>query len=151
MQNLIAPQSMRDLVDANATMNVIVVADNDVFKITIRYAATDRILSVRNRAGEIKERLFSSLDAVARFLRDKMQLTRYEVDATNFKPAEKPRSRPDTTRRLREAHAALSHSEWLARKVDAARAGLADGTNERIAADAWEQIRAAKQKQRDSL
>lgn len=58
---------------------------------------------------------------------------------------------PDTARRLTEAHAALSHSQWLEHKVNAARAGLADGTNRRIAPEEWAKVRAAKQEQRDAL
>lgn len=59
--------------------------------------------------------------------------------------------RPDTAKRMTEAHAALSHSQWLEHKVNTSRAGLADGTNRRIAPEEWAKVRAAKQKQRDSL
>ena len=71
----------------------------------------ERTVSVRTRGGQIKERLFTSLDAVTRFMHDKVHLAHYDVDASNFDPTVKPIKRPDTTRRLAAAHAALSHSK----------------------------------------
>lgn len=151
MNYLIAPQSLKDLVDANAIRHATVVADKDVYKVTVKYGMVERTVSVRTREGQIKERLFTSLDAVARFMREKVHLAQYEVNAANFDPSAKTTKRPDTARRLTEAHAALSHSQWLEQKVNASRAGLADGTNQRIAPDEWAKVRAAKQKQRDAL
>jgi hypothetical protein len=144
MLDLIAPQSLKDLVDANAIRHATVVADNDVFKIRVKYGMGERILSVRTREGKIKERVFTSLDAVARFMREKIHLSQYDVDATNFQPTKRRAKRPDTSVRLKEAHAALSHSEWWLQKVQASQAGLADGSNKQIAPDEWEQIRAKK-------
>ena len=151
MLNLIAPQSLKDLVDANAIRHATVVAENDVFKITVKYGMVERVVSVRTREGQIKERLFSSLDAVARFMREKVHLAQYEVNAANFQPVTKRVKRPDTAIRLKEAHAALSHSDWVQQKVEASRAGLADGSNERIAPDEWLKIRARKMAMRDAL
>lgn len=151
MLNLIAPQSLKDLVDANVIRHATVVADNDVFRITVKYGMVERIVSVRTREGQIKERLFSSLDAVAKFMREKVHLTQYEVNVANFNPVTKRVKRPDTAIRLKEAHAALSHSDWLQQKVQASRAGLAEGSNERIAPDEWQKIRAKKMAMRDAL
>ena len=151
MLNLIAPQSLKDLVDANAIRHATVVAENDVFKITVKYGMAERVVSVRTREGQIKERLFSSLDAVARFMREKVHLAQYEVNAANFQPVTKRVKRPDTAIRLKKAHAALSHSDWLQQKVQAARAGLTDGSNQRIAPDEWQKIRARKMALRDAL
>ncbi|MFA6922458.1 MAG: hypothetical protein WC216_11500 [Gallionella sp.] len=151
MLNLIAPQNLKDLVDANAICHATVVADNDVFKITVKYGMAERIVSVRTREGQIKERVFTSLDAVARFMREKVHLTQYDVDAANFQPAARRVKRPDTSMRLKEAHAALSHSDWWQQKVQASQAGLADGSNTLIEQDEWEKIRAQKKVQRDAL
>ncbi|MEO8408157.1 MAG: hypothetical protein ABI476_06975 [Oxalobacteraceae bacterium] len=151
MSDLIAPQSLKDLVDANAIRHATVVADKDVFKVTVKYGMVERTVSVRSRDGKIKERVFTSLDSVARFMREKVHLARYEIDAANFQPMTTGTKRPDTARRLKDAHAALSHSEWLEQKVAASRTGLADGTNQRIASEEWLKIRAAKQEQRDAL
>lgn len=151
MLNLIAPQSLKDLVDANAIRHATVVAENDVFKITVKYGMVERVVSVRTREGQIKERLFSSLDAVARFMREKLHLAQYEVNAANFQPVTKRVKRPDTAIRLKEAHAALSHSDWVQQKVQSSRAGLADGSNQRIAPDEWQKIRAMKLAMRDAL
>ncbi|MDO8336520.1 MAG: hypothetical protein Q7T74_07125 [Candidatus Saccharibacteria bacterium] len=151
MSELIAPNSLKDLVDANAIRHATVVADHDVFKVMVKYGMVERTVSVRTREGRIKERVFTSLDAVARFMREKVHLAQYEINAANFQPATKRTKRPDTALRLKEAHAALSHSDWLVRKVQASRDSLADGTNQRIASNEWESVRAAKQRQRDAL
>ncbi len=45
----------------------------------------------------------------------------------------------------------LSYAQWLKREVQAARAGLADGTNRRFTPDEWAAIRAAKKAYRDTL
>ena len=148
MLNLIAPQSLKDLVDANAIRQVTVVAVNDVFKITVKYGMAERVVSVRTREGQIKERVFTSLDSVARFMREKVPLAHYEIDAANFQPVIKRGKRPDTTIRLKEAHAALSHSDWVTQKVEASREGLKVGSNQLIAPSEWEKIRERKMAQR---
>lgn len=150
MLSLITPQSLKDLVDANAIRHATVIADKNVYKITVKYGAAERLVSVRTRDGQTKERIFTSLDAVARFMRERVHLTQYEINDANFQPGTKRVTRPDTVIRLKGAHAALSHSDWLEKKVSASRAGLIDGTNKRIDSQEWESIRAAKQSQRDA-
>ena len=108
MSELIAPNSLKDLVDAQAIRHATVVADQGTFKITVKYGMVCRTVSVRTRGGQIKERVFTSLDAVARFLHDKVHLAHYDIDASHFDPTIKPHKRPDTTRRLTAAHAALT-------------------------------------------
>ena len=151
MRELIAPNSLKDLVEAHAIRHATVVADQASFTIHVKYGAVECTVSVRTRGGQIKERKFTSLDAVARFMRDKLHLAHYEINAVNFDPAAKTGKRPDTARRLTAAHAALSHSEWAQQKVQAARMGVADGTNQLIEPDDWAVIRAARQQQRDAL
>lgn len=151
MLNLIAPQSLKELVDANAIQHATVVADNDVFKITVTYGMSERIVSVRTREGQVKVREFTSLDAVARFMREKVHLAQYEVNAANYQPITKRTKRPDTSSRLKEAHAALTHNQWLTQKVDAAREGLKDGSNQVITPDEWQIIRTQKKAQRETL
>lgn len=151
MLDFIAPQSLKYLVDANVIRRATVVADQSVFKIIVKHGAAELIVSVRTREGQVKERLFSSLDAVARFMREKVHITQYEVNAVNFQPGAKQCKRPDTALRLKEAHAALTHSEWLQQKVEAARSGLEDGSNRRIVAGEWASIRANKKAQRNAL
>lgn len=150
MLSFITPQSLKDLVDANAIQHATVIADKDVYKIAVKYGTVERLVSVRTRAGQTKERVFTSLDAVARFMRERVHLTQYDINDANFQPGIKRVTRPDTVIRLQGAHAALSHSDWLAKKVSASRAGLIDGTNKRIEPQEWENVRAAKLKQRDA-
>ena len=108
MPELIAPNSLKDLVDAHAIRHATVVAEKAAFKINVKYGMVERTVSVRTRSGQIKERVFTSLDAVARFIRDKIHLAQYEIDAANFDPTAKATKRPDTAKRLTAAHAALS-------------------------------------------
>ena len=150
MLHLITPQSLKDLVDASAIRHATVVADKDVYKVAVKYGMVERIVSVRTRDGKTTERHFTSLDSVARFMREKVHLTQFDIDVANFEPQSKRVTRPDTALRMKGAHASLSHRDWLEKKVTAARAGLADGTNTRIAPQKWESVRAAKQKQRDA-
>lgn len=123
MPDLIAPNSLKDLVDANAIRHATVIADNDKFKVVVKYGMVERTVSVRTRDGKIKEREFTSLDAVARFMSEKIHLPSYEVNAANFRPMSESRAvkRPDTAQRLREAHAAREHDEWLRSEIQAAR------------------------------
>lgn len=93
---------------AHAIGHATVVADQGSFKIAVKYGMVERTVSVRTRNGQIKERVFTSLDAVARFLHNKAHLAHYDVDASHFDPTIKPHKRPDTTRRLTAAHAALT-------------------------------------------
>ena len=151
MSELIAPNTLKDLVEAHAIRHATVVADKAAFKINVKYGTVERTVSVRTRGGQIKERVFTSLDAVARFMRDKIHLAQYEINAANFDPTVKAVKRPDTAERLLAAHAALSHSEWAQQKVQASREGLANGTNTLIEPDEWAAIRKAKQQRRDDL
>lgn len=150
MLSLITPQSLKDLVDANAIRHATVIADKNVYKITVKYGTAERLVAVRTREGQTKERVFTSLDAVARFMRERVHLTQYDINDANFQPGTKRVTRPDTAFRLKGAHAALSHTDWLEKKVSASRVGLIDGTNKRIESQEWEGIRAAKKAQRDA-
>jgi hypothetical protein len=146
MSELITSTSLKDLVDAHAIQHATVVADKNVFKINVQYGTVERTVSVRTRNGQIKERIFTSLDAVARFIREKMHLMNYEVDAAHFEPLPKAGKRPDISKRLVDAHAALSHSEWAQQKVQASLDSFANGTNKVITPKDWEKIRASKQR-----
>jgi len=117
---LIAAQSLKDLVEANAIRHATVIADKDIFKVRVKYGMTERTVSVRTREGITKERVFTSLDAVAKFMLEKVHLAHYEIDAANFRPSEKKAKREDTSERMREAHAAAAYNKWLKAEVQAA-------------------------------
>ena len=144
MLTFISPQSLKDLVDANAIRDARVVAQGKVYKIVVKYGTAERLLSVRASNGQTKERVFSSVDSAGRFLRERAHIVHYQVDATNFDALNTSRKRPDAAVRLKDAHAALTHAQWVKAKVSASRDGLADGTNKIYDEDEWTQIRAAK-------
>lgn len=150
MLSFISSESLKELVEANAVRDAKVIAERNVFKVTVKYGTSERLVSVRDRTGRAKERVFTSLDSVAKFMRDRVHLVHYQVDASNFDPGATTRKRPDAASRLKDAHAALSHADWVNQKVASARAGLADGTNQRFDATAWEAIRAEKKAQRQA-
>lgn len=144
MLSFISPQSLKDLVDANAIRDACVVADRSVYKVVVKYGTAERLVSVRTRDGKTKERVFPSIDSAGRFLRERAHIVHYQVDAANFDAVATVRKRPDAAVRLKDAHAALSHAEWVKEKVSASRAGLADGTNKVYTEDEWAKIRADK-------
>ncbi len=149
MSELITPTRLKALVAANVIHHATVIADYGVFRIHVTDGLVEFIVSVRTRGGQTKERLFFSIDAVARFMHDKVHLSTYTICAANFALVARTAKRPDAARRLTAVHAALSHSKWAQQKVQAARDGLVSGSNAVIDADAWATIRAAKQGQRD--
>ena len=140
----ISPQSLKDLVDANAIRDARVVADRSVYKVVVKYGTAERLVSVRTRDGKTKERVFPSVDSAGRFLRERAHIVHYQVDAANFDPVATVRKRPDAAVRLKNAHAALTHTEWVNEKVAASRAGLEDGSNKVYTEDEWAKIRADK-------
>ncbi len=150
MLSFITPQALRALADARAVQRATVVADKDVYKVTVQDGSVERLLSVRTREGKTKERVFTSLDSVASFMREKVHISQYDVNVSNLAHGAVRSKRPDTSARLQGAHAALSHALWLQAKVSAAREGLADGSNQRIDAQEWARIRAAKQAKRQT-
>ena len=115
---LITPQSLKDLVDANAIRHATVIADKDVYKITVKYGTAERLVSVRTREGQTRERVFTSLDAVARFMRERVNLTQYDVDDSNFQPGTKRVTRPDISERMKRAHEAAAHDTWFRAEVE---------------------------------
>jgi hypothetical protein len=123
MAELLAPNSLKDLVSANAIGQARVVATDNKFRVHVHCGKDERIVAVRTSTGQIKEREFTSLDAVARFMSEKMQVHSYVVEAVNFRPENlgKAIKRPDSKRRLKEAHAARDYTVWLHEAVQAAR------------------------------
>lgn len=145
MLSFISPQSLKDLVDANAIRDASVVADRSVYKVVVKYGTAERVVSVRHReTGQPKVRLFPSIDSAGRFLRERAHIVHYQVDASNFDAVATVRKRPDAAVRLKNAHAALTHTEWVNEKVAASRAGLVDGSNKVYTEEEWAKIRADK-------
>ena len=103
MLNLISPQSLKDMVDARAIQHATVVADKDVYKVSVMCGTAERIVSVRARDGKTTERQFTSLDSVARFMREKVNLTQFNINVANFEPQSKRVTRPSHEGRARSA------------------------------------------------
>lgn len=112
----------------------------------------------RGSATLVKARKARSAPEVRRFadprkallLLRELGISEARIDSQQWRPdeqADERVTRPDRAAHMRAAHEALSHTDWLQRKVDGARAGLADGTNAQYTPEQWASIRAAKRAQ----
>lgn len=151
MPEFITPNTLKELVAANAVRSAEVLGEKGGYIVLVKYGMIERVVAARDNKGHVKLRTFSSLDSAGNFLRNSVHIVDYQVKSANFEPAPPKARYAKNAERLKEAHAALSHNEWLQKKVEASRAGLADGSNKRIAPDDWENIRVAKRAQRDAL
>lgn len=133
-----------------------------VLSVTLRGAGPAFEIQIETRRGPaklVKSRKARTAPEVRRFadprkallLLRELGISEAHIDSQQWRPEEQAFervSRPDRAAHLKAAHEALSHTEWLQQKVDAAREGLERGTNARIGTDEWAAIRAAKQAKR---
>lgn len=138
----------RRLVEASVITGAAIVGQPGGWSVTLRIGAQDTPLGTQR---DDRPRTWRSLDSCVEYLRSELHIVRIDgIDASNYSVSAGQRTREDAAARMKAAHEALSHAEWLQQKVEAARAGLDDGSNQRIEPDQWEAIRAAKRRQLDS-
>jgi len=115
--------------------------------VMLKLGTTERPLGIQRGN---KPRMWRSLDTCMEYLKTELHIARIDsLNATHHTNAQVPGvSRPDSAKRMREAFDASAHTKWLEAKVAVSRAGLQDGSNRRIGAEEWAQIRAEKLKQR---
>jgi len=129
MPELISPTSLKDLAAANAIRSATVVGDKGGYLVTIKYGRAERVIAARTREGQIKRRLFRSLNAASHYLRQ-IGVARYEVDETGYEePTDRPK-RPDRSAALKHAHEAAAYDRWFRAEVEQA-LKEADGSNTR--------------------
>jgi hypothetical protein len=129
MPELISPTSLKDLAAANAIRSATVVGDKGGYLVTIKYGGGERVIAARTREGQIKRRLFRSLNAASHYLRQ-IGVARYEVDETGYEELTDRPKRPDRSAALKHAHEAAAYDRWFRGEV--ARAlKEADGSNTR--------------------
>jgi hypothetical protein len=116
MPELIPPTALKDLVAANAIHSATVVGDKGGYLVTIKYGRAERVVGARTREGQIKRRLFRSLNAVSRYLRQ-IGMARYLVDETGYKEAVNRPKRPDRSAALKHAHKAAAYDQWFRAEV----------------------------------
>lgn len=111
MQELIASTTLKELIVADAVRAARVSGTQGGYHIVIQYGNAERTVSARTRHGAVNPRLFRSLDAVSRYLRE-LGLTRYEVDDSGYVEQDGPK-RSDRTEAMKKMHAAANHTRWI--------------------------------------
>jgi hypothetical protein len=150
---LLTLEQLRATQDAGGVLSVTLRGEGAAFEIEIEtWRGLAKLVKARKARTAPEPRRFADPRKALLLLRE-LGIREARIDSQQWRPDDQFErvSRPDRAAHLKAAHEALSHTEWLQDKVDAARAGLADGTNGRIAGDEWAGIRAAKKAQRDRL
>jgi Stability determinant len=119
MPELISPNTLKELIAANAIRSATVIGEEGGYIVAVKYGMTERLLAARTREGIIKRRLFRSLDAASRYLRQ-IGVPRYEVDETGYKESIATRKRPDRSAALKRTHEAAAYDKWFREQVQAA-------------------------------
>lgn len=153
IMQLLTLEQLRATQQAGAVVSVTLHGEGSAFEIQVETrGGTATLVKARKARSAPEVRRFTDPRKALLLLRE-LGISEAHIDSQQWRPEEQAAqriSRPDRAAHLKAAHAALSHTEWLQQKVDAARAGLRDGTNQRIMPDQWEAIRAAKKRQRDA-
>ena len=138
------------MVETAAIRGASIIGQPGGWAVMLKLGTQERPLGVQRSD---KPRMWRSLDTCMAYLKDELHIARIDtLDATHHTSATVPGvSRPDSAKRMREAFEASAHTRWLHEVVEDSRAGLADGTYQRIEAEEWKSIRAEKLRQRAGL
>lgn len=152
IMQLLTLEQLRATQQAGAVLSVTLHGEGPSFEIQIETrGGPAKLVKARKARSAPEVRKFADPRKALLLLRE-LGISEAHIDSQQWRPEDQAlqrRARPDRAAHLKAAHEALSHTEWIRRKVDAARAGLENGTNRRIMPDQWETIRAAKKRQRD--
>jgi hypothetical protein len=150
---LLTLEQLRATQDAGGVLSVTLRGEGAAFEIQIETRrGLAKLVKARKARTDPEARRFADPRKALLLLRE-LGISEARIDSQQWRPEDQfeRATRPDRAAHMKAAHEALSHTEWLQDKVDAARTGLADGTNRRIAGGEWAGIRAAKKAQRDRL
>jgi len=100
---------MRDLVAAGVARSARVVGRRGGYAIVISCGTSEMTLA----AVRSPVRLFASLDTACEFMRGKLGLPAFEVDATNFERARLRKARPDRAEALRKTKTLMRQTPLL--------------------------------------
>lgn len=146
-------EQLRKTHETGAVQGITLRAEGGSFKVQVEtLRGVFALVKARRSSAAAEVRRFADPRKALLLLRE-LGIQEAHIDGTDWRPADQAaerRSRPDRAVALKAAHAALSHSQWVQEKVTASRASLADGSNPRISADEWEEVRRAKKAQRDA-
>lgn len=138
------------MVETAAIQGASIVGQPGGWSVMLKLGTHERALGVQR--GD-KPRMWRSLDTCMEYLKSELHIARIDsLDATHHTDAALAGvSRPDSAKRMRDAFEASAYTRWLNEVVEDSRAGLADGTFQRIEPEEWERIRAEKIRQRAGL
>ena len=143
--NTIDHATLERLIEAGVVRGASIVGQPGGWGVVVQYGMTERALAAKRGA----VRIFRKFETLVGYLKG-IGIVKYQVDASQFDPValQVERTRADASKRLKDAHEASAYRDWLEGKVSASKAGLEDGRNKALTADAWASVRAAKSKQR---
>ena len=146
--NTVDHATLEHLVKAGAVRGAHVVWRAGGWGVVVQYGMTESALAAKR--GSV--RLFRKFETLAGYLKD-IGIMQYQVDAREYDPAalKSERSRGDASNRMKDAHEAVAYRDWLEGKINATRTALADGTKKCISPKDWNDIRAAKLKQKQQI
>lgn len=135
---MIDSRAVRNLVQAQAIRSATVVGQGGAWAVCVRYGTQER--AIASTRGSL--RTWRRLDSATAFIREELDLSHFQVDASSHDPDATGHTRPDQAERLRRQREAAAHDAWFRAEVEA---GLAEaGRDEVITADeAYAAIEAA--------
>ena len=116
MPDLIPPAALKDLIAANAIRSAVVIGDKGGYLVTIKHGRAERVIAARTREGQIKRRLFRSLNAASRYLRQ-IGMARDAVDETGYQESTDRPRRPDRSAALKRAHKSAAYDQWFRAEI----------------------------------
>lgn len=122
---IIDSKAVKNLVDAQAIRQAVVLGQRGGWAVLVRYGTQERVIAAQRSR---RMRLWRNLNTAATFVREELQMPRFEVDTAEYDPQAATRKRPDQAERLRQQHAAAEHDAWFRAEVQKTLDGIADGT-----------------------
>jgi len=151
---LLTLEQLRATQEAGGVLTVTLRGDGAAFELQVETRrGLAKLVKARKARTAPEVRRFTDPRKALLLLRE-LGIREAHIEAQQWRPEDQAferASRPDRAEHLKAAHEALSHSDWLQQKVEAARAGLEDGSNQRIAPEDWAKVRAAKKALRERL
>ncbi len=134
------------LVEANAILGASIVGMPGGWGVVVKYGTTESPLAAQRSK---KVRMWRSLDSCFAYVRNELGIDRFDgLDGSNHTDeGAGVRQRADTAARMKSAHEAAAHAQWLNDKVAASLADPAPGfTHEQVMADVQAVIDAKRKK-----
>lgn len=120
MPELIAPNALKELVDAQAVHGASVLGDEGGYVVMVKYGQVERAVAARSSSGQLSVRKFASLDSVNSFLRTRIHLAQYDVDSRSYQAPTRTARDESSAARLKRMHEAAAYDAWFRAQVDEA-------------------------------